>query len=159
MSLEFPEMARSPRHPGKSPIPPVEEVDDEVRPDSISLPEADPSYQHFSRALRARRTKLGLTQLQLAGRAGVALGTVHIVEMARANPMLKSLVTLAEAVGLKVGDLLPQSIPHGEEELRERIKVILDEELDAAIKALEVARARVERLEHHLALLRDLAPP
>ena len=151
-------MARSPRHPGKSPIPPVEEVEDEVRPDPISLPEADPSYQHFSRALRARRTKLGLTQLQLAVRAGVALGTVHIVEMSRANPMLKSLVTLAEALDLKIGDLLPQSIPHGEEELRERMTAILEEELEAARKAFDLAKARMERLEHHLALLRELTP-
>ena len=154
--LEFPEMARSPRPTGKPPSPPVVEPEDDAASLVASLTrEADPDYLHFSAALKARRSELGLTQVQLSAKAGVALGTIHIIEMARANPTLKTLITLAEGVGLKVGDLLPQKMSPNEEEQRERMIAALEAQLEAAKAVLKLARKQTEQLEATLLHLRE----
>lgn len=157
--LEFPEMARSPRPPGKPPVPPVAEPEEDAASLVAGLRrEADPDYLYFSAALRDQRIKVGLTQVQLSVKAGVALGTIHIIETARANPTLKTLITLAEAVGLKVGDLLPQKTSPNDQEQRDRLVALLERQLDAARKVLDLAREQTDQLEATLRQLRDGRP-
>lgn len=52
----------------------------------------------FQRNLRLRRKELGLTQVQLAERAGVEQGYISDLEMGKKKPMLGTLAPLAEAL-------------------------------------------------------------
>jgi transcriptional regulator with XRE-family HTH domain len=63
--------------------------------------------------VRARRTKLGITQAELASRAGVTVETVARLERvlrgrasANANPSLETMERLASALGCQASDLI-----------------------------------------------------
>jgi DNA-binding SARP family transcriptional activator/DNA-binding XRE family transcriptional regulator len=59
----------------------------------------------FGEALRARRVRAGLTQAELAERAGVSVRAVRYIESGRiARPRRESVRRLAEAVGLAVDE-------------------------------------------------------
>lgn len=60
----------------------------------------------FAAAVRARRKALGLTQQQLAGRAGCARHSIHRVENAVYSLSLDSVNLLADALGTTAGELL-----------------------------------------------------
>jgi transcriptional regulator with XRE-family HTH domain len=55
------------------------------------------------------RQRLGLTQEQLAEKAGCAAATVFLVENARRNATIRSLSVLAAALGVEVAELFPRS--------------------------------------------------
>lgn len=75
----------------------------------------DPSraskYQRYrnrvSRCLRRRIEEAGLTQRELARRAGLAESTVSQYLQAKREPTLLSLRALADALGCPADDLLP----------------------------------------------------
>jgi transcriptional regulator with XRE-family HTH domain len=50
--------------------------------------------------LRQRRELLGLLQPQLSAIAGVSTRTLQLVEAGKANPSLRTIVQLADALGL-----------------------------------------------------------
>lgn len=52
--------------------------------------------------VRARRRDLGLTQLEVAELAGVAARTVHAVEAGKTTLRLDALLSVLEAVGLRL---------------------------------------------------------
>ncbi len=68
----------------------------------------DPLLVHVAEKVVASRQKLGLTQDQLAERAGCASLTVSHIESGRRNPTLKSLSLVATALGLDIRDLFPK---------------------------------------------------
>ena len=53
-------------------------------------------------AVRARRRRLGLTQLETAELAGVAARTVHAVEAGKATVRLDALLAVLTALGLQL---------------------------------------------------------
>jgi transcriptional regulator with XRE-family HTH domain len=57
--------------------------------------------------VRRRREELGLTGAQLAVRAGMAPSTVSQIETGKRSPSSISVVKLADALGVEVGDLFP----------------------------------------------------
>jgi transcriptional regulator with XRE-family HTH domain len=60
--------------------------------------------------VRQARERLGLTQEALAHAAGISRNHVQLLERGRgagANPRLRTLYGLAEALGVRVIDLLP----------------------------------------------------
>lgn len=61
--------------------------------------------QRFAAAVRARRIERGLSQEQLAHRAGVTAGTVVGTEGCRTEPRLTTVVAIAEALELDIGQL------------------------------------------------------
>ncbi|MGE4133905.1 MAG: helix-turn-helix transcriptional regulator [Bdellovibrionales bacterium] len=70
--------------------------------------------------LRETRIALGLTQSELAQRAGVSLATVQNIEAGRANPEYSTLAALAESLGktialtdrqLSLDSLIPFGLP------------------------------------------------
>lgn len=66
---------------------------------------AVPHLQHIRSIgpnLRAARSKLGLTQGQLAERAGLSLGWISAVETGRRVPCVENLVRICLAVGVGV---------------------------------------------------------
>ncbi|MGQ0565628.1 MAG: helix-turn-helix domain-containing protein [Gemmobacter sp.] len=56
--------------------------------------------------LTAWRKALGLTQGELAEKAGVRVATVSDIESGKIDPRLSTLVSLAAALGVGVGDLV-----------------------------------------------------
>lgn len=56
--------------------------------------------------IRARREKLGLSQAELAKRAGLSRGYLIRVEAARQDPTLGTLEKLAKALRVKLADLV-----------------------------------------------------
>jgi transcriptional regulator with XRE-family HTH domain len=64
--------------------------------------------------LRELREKAGLSQAEVAERAGVPLGTLRGWEYGRREPLLSAAGQLAVALGVEVGELL--KAPESEEE-------------------------------------------
>jgi len=67
-----------------------------------------PLLLHVAEKIVAARQKLGLTQDQLAEKAGCAPLTVSHIESGRRNPTIKSLSLVATALGLEIRDLFPK---------------------------------------------------
>ena len=153
--LEFPDMGRRPPPPGKQPFPRAKAAKEVVTSGNDARPEIESDYQYFGDALRAARTRLGMTQFNLASKAGVALGTVHIIENGRQNPTFKILLTLASALDLKIGDLLPQTQSETKSQRRLEMEAKLEEEIEAARSQLSVAQSHLDRLVALAQLLRD----
>lgn len=63
----------------------------------------------FATALRRERTSAGLSQSELARRAGVEPSYVAHLEAARRHPSLKNLCTIADALGCSLDRLLPST--------------------------------------------------
>ena len=64
------------------------------------------SVGNFGANLKAARTKLGLTQEQVAERSGVHSAEVSRIEAGKRDPQVSTVEKLARAVELKVGQLL-----------------------------------------------------
>lgn len=56
----------------------------------------------MSKSIREERGRLGLTQSELAHRAGVSLPTIQNIEAGRANPSLATLNAVLDALGLRL---------------------------------------------------------
>lgn len=67
----------------------------------------DRKQAEFARRLRGRREKLGLTQAQLAEKAGVGQSQVSMLETGRCRPSRASLERLAKALGVRPELLWP----------------------------------------------------
>lgn len=59
--------------------------------------------------LRTRRRRLGLTQVELAEKAGVAVRSVHQLENGSAWPNSRTLGALASVLGARLGVFRPRS--------------------------------------------------
>jgi transcriptional regulator with XRE-family HTH domain len=103
---------------------------------------ADPVLAHVGQQVLAARQRLGLTQEQLAEKAGCAAATVFLVENARRNATIRSLSTLAGALGVEVADLFPRS---GAASTKRRFKGSTTAIADEVSRARE-ALSRIERL-------------
>ena len=66
-----------------------------------------PVLTEFARKVRLRRYALGLTQEQLAERAGFHVNYIGGIERAERNSSIESLVTLARALEISPKDLMP----------------------------------------------------
>ncbi|MFJ8224979.1 helix-turn-helix transcriptional regulator [Streptomyces griseus] len=67
-----------------------------------------PRRQQIGRRLRELREDRGLTQIQLAERAGMDHKTVHRIEYAISDPSLSMLLGLADAIGVPLAELVRQ---------------------------------------------------
>lgn len=52
--------------------------------------------------LKERRQTLGISQVDLAEMAGVGIATVKSIECGKANPSIRTLVSIAEVLGLEL---------------------------------------------------------
>jgi len=64
----------------------------------------------FGKAVRARRNALGITQEELAHRAGIHPTYLGDVERGERNIALINILKLAKALGVKAGSLMPDQI-------------------------------------------------
>jgi transcriptional regulator with XRE-family HTH domain len=65
-------------------------------------------WQALRNALKRRRTRAGLTQAELAKRVDVAWGTIARIEIGDRRPSLDLLEQIADVLGCRVRDLLPE---------------------------------------------------
>src|SRR6187397_1299717 len=104
-----------------------------VRPrvvDEIPRPRATDLAVRLAEQVRRLRIQAGLTQAELAARAGVTVETIARLERvlrgrlsANANPSLETLVRLASALGVEVSELLSE--PSRPRPKDDRISMIL----------------------------------
>jgi len=62
-------------------------------------------YQHLGKRLKALRRRRGMTQSDLARRAGLSLGYLARLELGRHDPSLTTVRKLARALKVTVADL------------------------------------------------------
>lgn len=65
--------------------------------------------QQFGDAVRAFRREAGLTQEQLADKTGLHVTYIAGIETGRRNPSLKTILSLAEGLGVSASELLRRS--------------------------------------------------
>jgi transcriptional regulator with XRE-family HTH domain len=70
----------------------------------------DQLYREFGRLLRDRRRAVGFTQDEVAGRIGLSRTSITNIEKGRQHVGLHVLYALADAVGVKPGELLPDTV-------------------------------------------------
>jgi transcriptional regulator with XRE-family HTH domain len=97
---------------------------------------------HVGQQVLAARQRLGLTQEQLAEKAGCAAATVFLVENARRNATIRSLSILAGALGIEVADLFPRSRAASSTPRSRGSAAAIADEVSRAREAL----GRIERL-------------
>ena len=70
--------------------------------------ETEPIKQAFGKVLRAKRKALGLSQEELAGRAGIAMRYVSLLECNNRQPTISTLYLLAQALEMSLGDFMSE---------------------------------------------------
>jgi transcriptional regulator with XRE-family HTH domain len=92
-----------------------------VRPSAIVKriegPDTDTLASAFGRRLREVRTERGLSQEDLASRTGVHATAIARLERGRREPLLKTIVRVADGLGVPPGTLLDGLARHGERRL------------------------------------------
>ncbi len=73
---------------------------------------AEDIYQSIGKNIRGARGQRGWTQEQLAEKANIHPAFLGQIERGIKKPSLKTLKQVADALGLKAGDLLDESTPH-----------------------------------------------
>ena len=68
--------------------------------------------------LKRHRNASGLSQQQLAGSAGVSKDFISALEEGRSVPNLDMIVLLAEALGVRPGELANEMVAAAEKEMR-----------------------------------------
>jgi len=108
----------------------------------------DPLLMHVADQIVAARQKLGITQEQLAERAGCAPLTVTHVESGRRNVTLKSLSLLATALGVDLRDLFPSAKPVSDQVVASNIVASIADQLgkiaSAVVKIESIIGAHAE---------------
>jgi transcriptional regulator with XRE-family HTH domain len=109
-------------------------------------PGRDELLVYVGQQVLAARRRLGLSQEQLAEKAGCAPATVFLVENARRNATIRSLSVLATALGVEVAELFPRSNAAKPSERTSAVSRAISEEVVRAQDAL----LRIEHLVHQV---------
>jgi transcriptional regulator with XRE-family HTH domain len=81
---------------------------------------------HASSAVRGHRTALGLTQAQLGEKADLTDKFISRVETEGENLTLSSLSSIANALQVRAGDLLPRSTDQAEHPVARQCKALIE---------------------------------
>jgi transcriptional regulator with XRE-family HTH domain len=111
-------------------------------PEPKAAPESDPDpvLVYIAQVVLKARKKMGLTQLQLSRKAGCNSTAVFMVETARQNMTIKSLMQLAAALDLQIGDLFPRTAPGMTAKLKELAEALSDSGGRIAIQLRTIER-------------------
>ena len=77
-----------------------------MRPPQVHQVEVDPDLLNFGQAVRRRRAALGLSQEELADRAGLHRNYIGGIERGERNVGIKAVFALAAGLGCAPSDLL-----------------------------------------------------
>jgi transcriptional regulator with XRE-family HTH domain len=102
------------------------EVKRSHRASRTPLDQLNPTLVHLGRVVRQARKAKDLTQLQVARICGFNSAAIFMVEAGRQNMTIKSLMAVASALDLEVGDLFPRSTPRTGEKLKEVAELLVD---------------------------------
>jgi transcriptional regulator with XRE-family HTH domain len=101
-------------------------------------------HRNLVRNMKRHRTLLGISQMELAERAGLSVGYVGEIEMGRKYPSAEKLEAIAKALGVKPFRLImgPEDLTDalGQDALYEtagRIKERLERELDEIVRGMD----------------------
>ncbi|MGI5818101.1 MAG: helix-turn-helix domain-containing protein [Armatimonadota bacterium] len=98
--------------------------------------------------IRRRRKELGLTQEQVGEKAGLDWTTIGAAERGVRNLSVESLLKVATALGVTVGDLVesPKREPTEQERALHRLTYLLqDASVDDIVLVTEIARLVLKR--------------
>ena len=70
---------------------------------------ADPIVEAYATVLRMRRREAGLSQEQLAHRAGLSMRSISLLEGSRHRPTLVTMHKIAEALDLPLSEMIRQA--------------------------------------------------
>lgn len=70
--------------------------------------ETDAIKKAFGTVLRAKRKALGYSQEELAGRAGIAMRYVSLLECNQRQPTISTLYLLAQGLGISLGEFVSE---------------------------------------------------
>jgi transcriptional regulator with XRE-family HTH domain len=76
----------------------------------VDVTEVCASIASLGTLIRRRRRELGLTQGEIARRAGLSIGFISQLERGLVSPSLSSMVSIADALGKAPGDFLVQPL-------------------------------------------------
>lgn len=89
----------------------------------------------LARICRDRRTRLGLTQAQLADRAGFDRGYIARIELGSANPTLRAAERIIRALGLEIDLRVEQPVVIGERPSADRVHTWCSGHVDRRLTA------------------------
>ncbi len=69
----------------------------------------DPITEAFATVLRKRRRELGLSQEELAHRAGISMRYVSLLESVKFQPTISTMQALAVGLEVKLSDMIKDS--------------------------------------------------
>jgi transcriptional regulator with XRE-family HTH domain len=75
----------------------------------VASPRTKPSHKAFGQAVKAAREEKGLTQAALAKKSGLHVSYLSGVETGQRNPSLTALSQIAQALGLKLSELVERA--------------------------------------------------
>lgn len=119
----------------------IEEFGETVPKEGI---EPDPLLIYMAKAVLKRRKELGLTQLQLSQKAGCNSTAIFMVEGAKHNMTIRSVMLLAAALDLQVSDFFPRSTPRNAAKMAEVSEVLTDMAGRFAIQVRSLERLAAE---------------
>lgn len=107
-------------------------------------------YTAIGKRIRARRTRLGLSQEKLAERADLSVQHVSHIETANTKLSLPVLVQIANTLGVTPNDLLCDSTPFAADSYRNEIdEVIAECDVHALRVVSEIVKAAVPALQKY----------
>ncbi len=106
--------------------------------------EPDPLLIYMAKAVLKRRKEMGLTQLQLSQKAGCNSTAIFMVEGAKHNMTIRSVILLAAALDLQVSDFFPRSTPRNAAKMAEVSEVLTDLAGRFAIQVRSLERLAAE---------------
>jgi transcriptional regulator with XRE-family HTH domain len=104
----------------------------------------DPLLIYMGKVVVNRRRELGLTQLQLSKKAGCNSTAIFMVEGAKHNMTIRSMMLLAAALGLQVSDFFPRSTPRNAARMAEVSEILTDMAGRLAIQVRSLERLAAE---------------
>ena len=105
--------------PGMDKAEPAVKAKPSKRATETPRAEINPTLARVGQIIKKTRKEQGLTQMQLAERCKFNPAAIFMAESGRQNMTIKSLMTLAAALGLEVGDLFPRTTPNTSAKLEE----------------------------------------
>jgi transcriptional regulator with XRE-family HTH domain len=104
----------------------------------------DPLLLYMARTVLKRRKEMGISQLELSRRAGCNAMAIFMVEAAKHNMTIKSVMLLAQAMDLQVSDFFPRSTPRNAAKMAEVSEVLTDMAGRFAIQVRSLERVAAE---------------
>lgn len=77
--------------------------------------------------IKAARKAMGLTQKELAERAGTAVGTIQQYELGKRQPRLEQLQNISAALGMSLYNLLPHSGKYPRRSILDELAALVEE--------------------------------